>query len=280
MPRTDDDDEDRPRKRPRPRDDDDEDGDDPRPSRRLRRDSDDDDYADRPRKKRKKKPQPQVSVWGGVSLSLGVLALPLSFSCFGGMAIVPGLLGLVAGVIGFVAAQNSRGRQSPILPIGGSVVSLAATVVAVVAIVSFVRSAKEFQKDFKQAEADFEKEEAARKKEQASAAKEVKAAGAGGALPVTAVQFAQAYENNEEQADRLYKNKVLEVTGTVAELDFTGETYSVHLKAGADSQVYCQFAKTPEVRARLAQLQPGTQVTIRGKCLGDGPQIEACVLVE
>ena len=34
------------------------------------------------------------------------------------------------------------------------------------------------------------------------------------------------------------------------------------------------------MRDRLAQLKPGQQVTIRGKCLGGNASIEACVLVE
>ena len=64
------------------------------------------------------------------------------------------------------------------------------------------------------------------------------------------------------------------------ELDFTGETYSVHLRAGRDLTATCEFAKAPDVRARLARLKPGDQVTIRGKCLGGEAAIEACVLVE
>jgi hypothetical protein len=45
--------------------------------------------------------------------------------------------------------------------------------------------------------------------------------------------------------------------------------------------VNCLFAKDPATRARLAQLQPGATITIRGKCLGDdGPILEACVLVQ
>jgi hypothetical protein len=129
-------------------------------------------------------------------------------------------------------------------------------------------------------EADIAKEEARHKQELAQAAQDVKAAEAGGGLRVSAVQFAKAYQGDEDRADQWYKNKVLDVTGAVDELDFTGETYTVHLKAGPEDTVNCEFAKDPNVRARLAGLRPGDTVTIRGKCLGGGASIEACVLVE
>ena len=138
-------------------------------------------------------------------------------------------------------------------------------------------------KGFKEAEAEMAREQAERKKELAKAAGEVQAAAAGGAIQVTAAQFARAYEDSYDQADRQYKNKVLEITGTVQEVDFNrgqGDTYTILLKGGPDETVDCEFAKNPDVRARLAQLKPGDTVTIRGKCLGGGPTIEACVLVQ
>jgi hypothetical protein len=278
MPRTYDDDDDRPRKRPRPRDDDD---DRPR-ARRRPRDDERDDYDDRPRKKRRSKLRaPETNVVGVISLVIGILAVLFSFiPCLGLYAFIPGGVGLILGVIGLLMSYSSEGRYKRGMPIAGLSVNAVAILFGLSWIFVINHWKKELNKFDKDFQAEMAKTEAERKKEQAAAANEVKTAGAGGALRVTADQFAQAYLNNEEQADRMYKHKVLEVTGAVAELDFTGEMYSVHLKAGADSQVYCEFAKTPEVRARLAQLQPGTQVTIRGKCLGDGPQIEACVLVE
>jgi hypothetical protein len=129
-------------------------------------------------------------------------------------------------------------------------------------------------------EADIAREEARRKTELAKAAADVRAAGAGGAVQVTAAQLAKAYEDDEDRADRLYKNKVLEVTGTLDEVDFTGETYTVLLKAGPDDTVNCEFAKDPDTRARLVRLKPGDTVRIRGKCLGEFATLEACVLVE
>jgi membrane protein implicated in regulation of membrane protease activity len=274
------DDDDRPRPRRRPNRDDDVDDDDrPQVHRRSSLD-DEEDYDDRPRRRsvsRSKSKTNQVSNLGILSLSTGILALVLSFTCIGGFAVVPGLIGLVIGIIGFVVAQQSRGRQSPILPIGGSVVSLAAMIVAVVAIISFARTVKNIEKDIREGAAKWEKEEAERKVELAKASTEVKNAVA--PIRLTAIQFARAYDDDEERADAVYKNKILEISGTVEEVDFVGgdDTYTVILKAGPDDTVHCEFAKDPAMRARLAQLKPGDMVVIRGKCLGGSSTIEACV---
>ena len=298
MPRDyDDDEDDRPRASRRPNRDDEDDDDRPRPRRRPNRDEDDDDDDrprarrssqqddfddnDRPRRRSKSRSKPkttQLSNLGVISLAVGIIALVLSFSCFGGFAVIPGLIGMVVGVIGFVAAQKSRGRQSPLLPIGGSVVSLAAIVVSIFAIVSFARNVNDFRKDIKEAGANYEKQQAERKVELAKAATEVKNAAA--SIRLTAIQFARAYDDNEERADALYKNKILEITGTVEEVDFVGgdDTYVVILKAGPDDSVHCEFAKDPATRARLAQLKPGDNVSIRGKCLGGSSTIEACMI--
>jgi hypothetical protein len=299
MPRNDDDEDDRPRKRRRPRDDedddrprarrsrDDEDDDRPRPRSRTRdRDSEEDDYDDRPRRRRKK-PQPQVPVVGIVALAFGVLALILSFSaCFTWLAIIPGLIGIGAGVVGFITAQNSRGRQAPYLPIGGAVLSLIACVIAVVSMVSFARDVKKFEKEIQAEMAKAEKEEAARQKELAKAPAEVQGANPQNVHFLTADQFYKFWEDaleadNEERFDRAYKNKIIELTGVIEDINLVGDNYTVYLKAGGDGdQVACAFPKEPAVRARLVQLMPGAQIRIRGKCLGGDPSLEACILVQ
>jgi hypothetical protein len=300
MPRNDDDDDYRPRKRSRPRDD--EDDDEPR-ARRRRRDEDedddeerprsrrrvvDDDDEDRPRPKKRKKAKArakEMSVVGIIGLVVGVVALLISIfmPCLASFALIPAGIGIVIGFIALVLAQKSDGRQGIGMPIAGLSVSAVAVLIAIGWLVLGKQIEKKFDKDFKEDMAQAAKKDAARQKESAKAAGEVKAAAAGGALKVTAVQFAKAYEGDEDQADRQYKNKVLEVTGTVQEVDFNrgeGDTYTVLLKAGPEDTVSCEFAKDPAVRARLVQLMPGQQVTIRGKCLGGSSTIEACVLVE
>jgi hypothetical protein len=294
MPRDYDDEDDRPRKRRRPVDDEDDDA--PRSRRRPRDDEDedrprkrrrvdDDEDEDRPRRKKKKKAKArakEMSVVGIIGLVVGVVALLTSFMpCFASLALIPAGIGIVIGFIALILAHKSDGRQGIGMPIAGLSVSAVAVLIAIGWLVLGKQIEKKFEKEGKEFEAQMAKEEAARKKESANAAKEVQAAAAGGAIKVSAHQFYKAFEDDSDQGDRQYKNKIIELTGTVDEVSFTGETYTVLLKAGGqDDKVDCQFAKDPAVRERLAQLKPGQQVTIRGKCLGGDASLEACVVVE
>jgi hypothetical protein len=162
--------------------------------------------------------------------------------------------------------------------------------VAVLIAVGWLVLGKQIEKKFdrmdKQFQAQAAREEAKHKADLAQAADDVKAADTNTVIRVTAAQFARAYLDVDDTTgpDRIYKGKILEVTGTVREVDIKSEdedTYRVELGTGMDDALAaCEFAKTPENRARLAKLKPGDTVTIRGKCLGGGATIEACVVVE
>jgi hypothetical protein len=284
MPRYDDDD--RPRKR-RPRDEDDR----PRSRRRPRDDEDD----DRPRtrrveefeqyapSRRKKAPRKQVSALGGVAFGIGALALLVSFMpCFASKALIPAGIAIIVGFIALVLAQRSEGRQGYGMPIAALSISAVAVVVAVGWLFLGKQIRKEMGKEWQGAEERYEREEAAREKERAKAPAEVKAADPGEVVRVSSAEFYRAYEDDEDRADRFYKNKVVEVTGVFHEVNFgAGDFYVVMLRGGPQEFEFvgCQFAKDPDTRARLAQLQPGQTVTIRGKCLGGGSDLEACILV-
>jgi tRNA_anti-like len=241
-----------------------------------------DDYDDRPRGPRRKTSGSAAHVLGAVSLALGLLSLATSFGC-GAIGIAPGVIGLGLGIIGFLVAHQSRRRQSLILPILGSAVSAAAVIASIVALVWFVQSVQQLEKDFQAEMAKEAQAEAEREAERATAAAEVAAADAAErAVRVTARQFYLTWEEDEDRFNALFKNKVIEVTGVFDEVDLAIEDgYAVLLKAGQEADtVDCVFEKTPEVRARLLQLKPGQTVTIRGKCLGGEPTLDACVLVK
>jgi tRNA_anti-like len=278
MPRYDDDD-DRPRRR-RPRDDD-EDDDRPSSRRKIRR-RDEDDFEDRPRRKRPK--TPELNVAGAVAVGIGALALVLTITpCLSvWFGIVPAIVGLLVGLVGLYTSQQSGGRQKPMLPIAGMSISAVAVLIAVSLLVFFKGLEKAGEKMAAEWQAEAAKAEAEHKAAMAKAATDVKAAGEGQVIRLTAVQFYQAFDNDEDRAERLYRNKVIEVTGTIQEVDFTGATYTVYLKGGPEDfeTVDCQFAIDPAVRERLAQLRPGQTVTIRGKCLNGFSDLEACILVQ
>jgi hypothetical protein len=271
---------DRPRRR-RPRDDED---DRPRARRRAERDwrdADEDDYDDRPR--RKKRRPTETSTVGAIGLVIGGFGLLVSFMpCFASLSLIPAGIGLIVGFVGLYLAQRSDGRQGYGVPITAMTVSAAAVLVAVSWLYAGKWFGKKAQEFGARVEAEAAKEDARRKAELAKAAREVQAANPDAVVRVSAVQFYQAGAN-DDGADEFYKNKVIEVTGIFHEVDLTDEEeeYTVQLKGGPArfSMVHCHFAKDPDTRAKLAQLQPGQTVTIRGKCLGDGPFLEACILV-
>ncbi|HKB05069.1 MAG TPA: hypothetical protein VKD90_22790 [Gemmataceae bacterium] len=280
MPRYDDDDDDRPRRRRRL---DEEEDDDyrPRSRRRSYRDDDEDDYEEPPRRRRKKRPK-QMSTLGAIALGIAVLALLVSFMpCFASISLIPSGIAMIVGFIALVVAQKSDGRQGMGMPIAALSVGFVAVLVGVGWLFLGKQLEKKFERMGAEIEADAAKEEAKRQKELAKAADEVKAANPDGVIRVSAAQFYKAYDDDEDRADRFYKNKVIEVTGVVHELNFRGEVYTVMLKGGADEfeTVDCSFAKDPGVRERLAQLRPGQTVTIRGKCMGGFSDLEACILV-
>ncbi|MBW8684990.1 OB-fold putative lipoprotein [Chitinophaga rhizophila] len=83
---------------------------------------------------------------------------------------------------------------------------------------------------------------------------------------VTAEKLYEEFTKNEQQANSLYVNKVLEVTGTVADVQTTGSAVSILLsaQAGGMGGVNCTLAtgadgKLPEV---------GHTITIKGLCTG------------
>ncbi len=164
------------------------------------------------------------------------------------------------------------------MPIGGSAINVIALVVAAIAIFTFSRGVKKFEKEFQAEIAKAEREQAEIRAELGKAPAEVR--GGTNAQSVTAIQFYRDWEASDEQFDRAYKNRIIELTGTFVEIDFSGESYAVILRGpNLDDSVDCLFAKDPAVRAQLAQLTPGSQVRIRGKCLGNGPTLEACILL-
>jgi len=278
----DDDEDDRPKaKSRRPSLDDDDDDD--RPSRRARRDYDEDD--DDPRPKKKKRPQKkQLNVVGLVALVIGIVALLLSLTpCVSWLyALFPGIVGVVAGLVGLFVSHKSEGRQGMGLPIAGASINVAAILIALGLMILTKKVGEGFEKEFKDEIAKAEAREKERKVELAKAAPEVKNAQPGSIIRVSAAQFYKAYED-DDNGDRIYKGKILEITGTVQFVDFDEDEdeYVVSLRAGGEEfeTVQCIFIKDPAIRAQLRALAIGSQVTIRGKCLGGTSAIEACILV-
>jgi len=102
-------------------------------------------------------------------------------------------------------------------------------------------------------------------------------------IVVTAADFYKAYEDNEVNADKLYKGKSIEITGVVNQVTVTLGTMQVILDDGDPMNfmaVYCNFKDSEE--DAVAKLSAGDAVTIRGECTGKAifPSISSCIIVD
>jgi hypothetical protein len=85
------------------------------------------------------------------------------------------------------------------------------------------------------------------------------------AQELTANELVAAYRFNEARADKDYKGQMLRVNGRVREI---GRDYVILTHGVPDviEQVQCYFGFTH--KDELVKLEPGQQITLRGKCRG------------
>lgn len=104
-------------------------------------------------------------------------------------------------------------------------------------------------------------------------------------IVVTAERLSTDYSANEVAADEKYKNKIVEVTGTIREIGkdiFTNRTYvaiQVDPRLGFFS-IECFIRDN--LRQEAASLSKGSQITMRGRCKGKTAdiKIENCEFVK
>lgn len=91
------------------------------------------------------------------------------------------------------------------------------------------------------------------------------------AIQVSAKDLLKAYDENELNADKQYKDKLLEVTGFVDDIgtDVLDDVY-VTLGDGEEfsfATIQCYFKDKEEID-KVASLKSGDEITIIGKCDG------------
>lgn len=102
------------------------------------------------------------------------------------------------------------------------------------------------------------------------------------AITVSAADLAKAYEDNEVNADKSYKDKNAVITGIVSDIGVSmGMTYVV-LDSGVDfsiTNIQCFFKEQAEID-KVANLNKGDTVTIQGKIDGKSMNVGVndCVL--
>ncbi len=83
---------------------------------------------------------------------------------------------------------------------------------------------------------------------------------------LTAIELFYKFEDNEEQANKLYLGKVIEVTGTISEIqkNQNNETLVVFKESGEVFGVTCTFRNLSDKKV----LKVGTTITAKGVCQG------------
>jgi len=86
-------------------------------------------------------------------------------------------------------------------------------------------------------------------------------------VPVTADQLFQQFSTNEQAANKLYLNKVLEVRGYIAEIKHTEQGKDVIFLKSGDPMfgVSCSLENNT---TNQASLKPGDSATVKGICTG------------
>jgi hypothetical protein len=83
---------------------------------------------------------------------------------------------------------------------------------------------------------------------------------------IGATKLLNDFESNEKDASLRYINKVLEVSGTISSAEKgEGTAWNIALDTGSDfAKILCTFSSI----ADTSNLQPGTEVVLRGECSG------------
>ena len=87
-------------------------------------------------------------------------------------------------------------------------------------------------------------------------------------VTVTADKLIKDYKDNEVKADDMYKDKVIAVSGEVAEIkkDLGGFPILLLKAPKRWIKVHCKCAK--ETSSKVAKINKGDKVTVKGVCLG------------
>jgi hypothetical protein len=86
-------------------------------------------------------------------------------------------------------------------------------------------------------------------------------------LELSAGELVNSFKVNETQANQLYVEKVLKVTGQIAEISFLNDRYTLILQ-GSDSTSFVLCDMQDGQLSQLKELKEGQGVKIKGVCKG------------
>ncbi|EKD94436.1 MAG: hypothetical protein ACD_26C00051G0001 [uncultured bacterium] len=96
-------------------------------------------------------------------------------------------------------------------------------------------------------------------------------------IKITAIELANAYEKNEVKADKDYKGKTLEITGTIKEIGTILSQTFIVLSSGKEfsiTDIQCFFDDQAQID-KIAELSKGNQITVQ--CKVDGKSLNVGV---
>jgi len=102
-------------------------------------------------------------------------------------------------------------------------------------------------------------------------------------IAVGARDLFDAYQDDEKEADKLFKDKILEVVGSVAwSRSVFGNYYVVFGSSSFISAWGVQCAMKDKTDPRLSKIKKGDRVKIRGRCEGFTMDVilKECMLVD
>lgn len=85
-------------------------------------------------------------------------------------------------------------------------------------------------------------------------------------LIVNADRLISAYALDEDKADELFAGKIIEVIGTVKEVNFLNERMTLLLKSNTNNSVICDIH--PTQKEKINKLKENDTVKIKGICKG------------
>lgn len=99
---------------------------------------------------------------------------------------------------------------------------------------------------------------------------------------VQATALADLYEKDEQQANKLYLGKAIDVTGVIAEISNQKDTSVNVLLAGKDEMHRVSCLLNPNQLEKIKKLKAGDAISLRGICTGYLMDVELnrCVIIE
>lgn len=99
---------------------------------------------------------------------------------------------------------------------------------------------------------------------------------------VQATALADLYEKDEQQANKLYLGKAIEVTGVIAEITNQKDTSVNVLLTGKDEMHRVSCLLNPNQLEKAKKLKAGDAISLRGICTGYLMDVELnrCVIIQ